>query len=132
MSALRAPTVSLGDTFKADVEALRGKYPEIDGVITEFVETLTVAWNVPHRAIEGQNDPNIYGAGLDYPPSGSAGIGALFVVYRASPEAVNKMSDPLRKYTLLSLTERKKPPATAAPARATYDTTDSFLNRGDR
>jgi hypothetical protein len=117
VSPLRAPTVTHGDTFRADVEALRGKYPEIDAIIAEFSETLTVAWNVPHRPIEGQNDPDIYGVALDYPPSGSAGIGALFVVYHASPEADNKMSDPLRKYTLLSLTERKKPPATAASAR---------------
>lgn len=33
----------------------------------------------------------------------------MFVVYHAKPQAVNKMSDPLRKYTLLSIRERKKP-----------------------
>jgi hypothetical protein len=111
VSALRAPTVTLGDTFKADVEALREKYKQIDAVIAEFSETMMVAWKVPHRPIPGQKVPNVYGAALDYPPSGSAGLGALFVVYHASPEAVNKMSDPLRKYTLLSITVRKKPPA---------------------
>lgn len=108
MSALRAPTVDEGDTFKADVAALRGKYKDLDPVIEELKETLTVAWHVPHRPIEGQKD--IYGAAVDYLPAGSAGIGVLFVTYHASPEAVNKMSDPLRKYTLLTLTERKKGP----------------------
>lgn len=110
MSALRAPTVTLGDTFKADVAGLRQKYKEIDSVVEELTQTLTVAWNVPHRPIEGQQ--NVYGVALDYPASGSAGIGALFVTYHASPEALNKMSDPLRKYTLLTIAERKKPPRT--------------------
>lgn len=109
MSPLRAPVVNLGDTFKADAQALRSKYHDLDAVIDELRETLTVAWNVPHRAIEGQN-PDVYGVALDYPPLASAGIGALFVTYHASAEAENKMAQPLRTYTLLSITERKQPP----------------------
>ena len=111
MSALRAPTVTQGPTFRDDVEALRNKYPEIDSVITELAEALTVSWHVPHRPIPNQSNPHVYGVALDYPPHGSSGIGVLLVTYHATPEAMNKMSEPLRRYTLLTLSDRQAPAA---------------------
>lgn len=95
---------------------LRDKYPAIDSVIEELVDTLIVSWNVPHRPIHSQDGDDVYGAALDYPPHGSAGTGALFATYHATAEAQNKMTHPLREYTLLTLAERKKGPP-AGPAR---------------
>ncbi len=105
MAAVRAPKVERLHAFDQDVQALRGKYPEIDAVVADLVEFLTIAWNPPHVAVDSKKLPGVYVTQLDYPPLGAGGIGRFVVVYHASPQASNPMQEPLRRYTLLSLVD---------------------------
>jgi hypothetical protein len=106
MAALRAPVVVQSATFRADVEALRPKFTAINEAVADLVEVLTESWFVPHVAIAPKEHPDVCGVALDYRLSGAAGKGLFFVTYHAGPEAANKMRDPLRTYTLLTITER--------------------------
>ena len=106
MAAIWAPKVEVLSSFEQDVEALKLKYSEIEVVVADLVEFLTVAWNPPHVAVDAEKLPGVYTTQLDYPPHGSAGLTKFIVVYHASPQAANPMQEPLRRYTLLSLVEQ--------------------------
>lgn len=67
---------------------------------------LKESWGIVHLPIDERRFPNVFGVGLDYSPAGSSGLGVLFVTYHAGPLASNPMSEPLRAYTLLTLTQR--------------------------
>lgn len=105
MGALRAPRVERLPAFDSDVQALKSKYPDIDAVVEELIAFLTIAWNPPHVAVDPKTLPGVYVTQLDYPPLGAEGMSKFVLVYRASPQSANPMSEPLRRYTLLSLVE---------------------------
>jgi len=64
-----------------------------------------MGWNPQHVPIDPESNPEIYGIWLDFPELGAEGRRVLFVIYHATPIAQNPMSEPWRKYTLLSITE---------------------------
>lgn len=105
MTALRPPVVNRGETFEQDLAAIHVNYPEIRSVVDELCDVLRDSWGVPHRPIANGTE-NVYAVRLDYPPHGSNGLGLFLVTYHATPEAFNKMSEPLRTYTLLSIVTR--------------------------
>ena len=105
MTALRAPVVNRGNQFQRDVDALSKKYPDLEPVVREMADAMIDSWGIPHRPIGGPT-PDLYAVRLDYPPHGSAGLGVFLLTYHATAEAHNKMRDPLRTYTLLSLVVR--------------------------
>lgn len=105
--ALRAPTVQRSQTFRSNFAALRKGYPQLRKAVQELERVLKESWGILHLPIDPKRFPGVYGVALDYEPKGSAGLGVLFLTYHASPLAANPMSEPLRRYTLLTLTERQ-------------------------
>jgi hypothetical protein len=107
MAPMRAPRVERAPPFHEDLAALREKYSTINDVVDDLSETLTAVWRPPHTPVDPSSLPEIFAVNLDYPPSGAEGRGIFRITYHATPEVANKMSDPLRTYTLLTIQERQ-------------------------
>lgn len=106
MAAMRSPTVTDGTTFGADVAALRGTFPEIDSAVNDLREALTLGYTLPHIPLEAGQFPRVYVTAIDYPPLRAEGLGRFRVTYHATEPTSNPMSEPYRKYTLLTIQER--------------------------
>jgi hypothetical protein len=106
MGAMRAPSVIRAATFESDISALRSNYPQIDDAVGQLEADLQEAWAPPHIEVDALEFPGVYAVGLDYPPLGAQGTKKFLLIYHATAEARNKMSEPLRTYRLLSIAER--------------------------
>ena len=106
MPAMWAPKVERADSFNQDVRELETTYHDIESIVAELVEFLTLAWNPPHAAVDPKALPSFYTTQLDYPLLGPDGLRKFVVVYHASAQSANPMQEPLRRYTLLSLLEQ--------------------------
>ena len=110
MTPVRLTEVKYAESFEADREGLRQKYPEIDRVVGEVYESLFA--NVPHVHLDS-TPPNVYAIRADYPPQGSLGRGRFIVTYHRGPgneweHRANPMQNALHVITLLTITERKE------------------------
>lgn len=107
MPAVRIVEVRYAESFETDREALRPKYPEIDHLVEDLYESLFT--NVPHVHLEGTAE-NVFTIRADYPPMGSLGRGRFLVTYHQAinqkQHETNPMSNALRVYTFLTITER--------------------------
>jgi hypothetical protein len=104
MAAMRAPEVVEAESFIADLNALRKKFPEIDAVVANLRELLLLGYSLPHLLVDEDEIPGVYVTRLDYPPLGPAGLGLFLVTYHQTG-ATPSMATPLYRCTLLTITE---------------------------
>lgn len=105
---VRASEVNTTDAFKADMKTLRQKYPEIDAAFNELRDTLLLGYNVPLMPVDLPS--NVFAQKMDYPPMGSLGLGRFIVTFHhvmdEKGHAANPMTNPLRIFTFLTVSER--------------------------
>jgi hypothetical protein len=109
---VRAPDVERVELFDSNVDALRGKYPDIDAVVDDIEARLLTAEVMDH-VVASDSDLRI--AYADYPPHGKSGLDRFIVVYRAVKVAKRpNMQKPEWAYTLMAIKETVRPPPAGA------------------
>ena len=106
---MRAPEVVQASSFTADLDALRPRFPEIDAVVADLRELLTLGYSLPHLLVDHEEIPGVYVTKLDYPPHGAAGLGVFLVTYHQT-DTTPSMRTALYQCTLLTITELERVP----------------------
>ena len=96
------------EAFEDDLKALREKYDKIDAAVGDLRDVLLLGYDLPHIPVD-EDIPNVFAIKVDYPPLGSLGQGRFLATYHQAIDegghAANPMNNPLRTFTLLTITE---------------------------
>jgi len=110
--AVRMAEVRRTDAFEADLKELRKTYHQIDAAWAELRDTLLPGYDLPLSPVDDAV-PNVFAQKMDYPPLGALGLGRFVVTFHLTIDqaghAANPMSNPLRIFTFLTITELLPP-----------------------